>query len=1041
MYSKGFAASLQVFQPKYNRSLSAFALAMKKVLSGVAVVLLLFVGALFALPYLFKDDIIRQIKATANESLTARLDFQDVSLSFFRHFPKLAVGLDGLVITGTGPFEGIRLIECKRLDVAVDVWSALFGDQIIVRSFYLNEPKIQVHVLPDGTANYDIAKPTAEQAPQETASGTSIRLEKYAIRNGEIRYDDRSLPMQADIKGLNHEGSGQFTADIYDLVTRTDIEKLSVRYDGVSYLSKAKAAWKATLNANMPEMKFTLKESDLQLNALKVSLEGWFQMPNDTDYLMDLRFGTPQNEFKHFLSILPGAYTSDFDGVKAGGTLQFGGFVRGRYNETTYPAFKIDLKVANGSFKYPGLPLGVSGINVDMNINSPSNHLNALTVNIPTFALRIGSNPIEGRFSLKTPETNPTVDTRIAGRLHLGELAKAFPMEGVQELAGLIEADIVARASQQQIDAGRYDEVDMRGQLQMQNLVYRSAGSPPVRIHTLTTRFSPKYVEVPLLDARLGKSDLRASGRIDNILAYFAPKKTMTGAFNLRSTYFDANEWLAEEEATAATTPSTPAETAEKMFDRWDFSIDGAIGKLLYDEYTLTDLALKGHFTPNDMSLDNFALKIGNSDLRGNGRLLNAWDYLFENQTVYGALYLKSDFFDLNPFMTDEAPAAESAPAEDVLLVPEHVDMTLEADFERIRYTEHELRNLKGQVVVKDRVATLRDLTADILGGQIALAGTYDTRQPAKPAFDVNLALQNMGFREAYQSFATFKTLAPIAQYMEGKFNTTLTMGGLLGKDMMPDFNTLNAAGFIETRNAAINNFKPLAEIAQRLNLAYLSRLELKDTRNWFEIKEGRVMLKPFVTQMRDVTMQIGGSHALNGEMSYQILTKTPRKVLEKTAAGSAVNAGLRWISGEAAKYGVNVAQGEYINIRFDITGTLANPKVAVKVLPSDGERSIKEEAGDMAGNIAQKAKDTLKTVVTQKVEEVKKQAEAVAEKAVDSARQVVVQKVEEVKEKAVQEVGRAVGEEAAKKTEELLRTDEAKKKLEEWNPLKKKKN
>ncbi len=1014
---------------------------MKKVFLGIAVVLVFFVGALFALPFLLKDQIIAKVKAAANENLTAKLDFQDISLSFFRHFPKLAIGLDGLEITGTGPFEGIRLIECERLDVAVDLWSAIFGDEIVVKGFYLNSPKIQVYVLPDGTANYDITKPSDEQPEATTSASTPIRLEKYAIRNGEIHYDDRSLLMRADLWGLNHEGSGQLTADIYDLITETEIEKLSVRYDGVQYLSKAKASWTATLNANMPEMKFTLKESDLQLNALKVALDGWFQMPNDTDYLMDLRFSTPQNEFKHFLSIIPGAYTADFDGVQASGMVQFGGFVRGRYNETTYPAFKIDLKVDNGSFKYPSLPLGVSSIFVDMSINSPSTHLNAMTVNIPRFALRVGTNPIEGRFFLKTPETNPTVDTKISGRLNLAELSKAFPMEGVQELAGLIEADIMAKASMQQIDAGKYDEVNMDGHFRVQNLTYRAAETPPVRINTLTASLSPQRVDVPLFDARLGKSDLRASGRIDNILAYFAPKKTMTGAFNLRSAYFDANEWLTEDESAATPSPSASPETSEMVFDRWDFTVDGAIGKLLYDEYTLTDMVLKGHFTPNNMTFDNFGLKIGDSDLRGSGRMLNVWNYLFDNQTVYGTLNLRSDYFDLNPFMTDEAPTTETDPAESVFLVPENVDMTLNANFKRIRYTDLELRNLNGQVVVKNSTAALRDVTADILGGQIALAGAYSTQQPAKPTFDVNLALQNMGFRECYQTFVTFKSLAPIAQYMEGKFNTTLAMSGILGKDMMPDLATLNAAGFIETLNAAVNNFKPLAEISQRLNLAYLSRLELQNTRNWFEIKDGRITLKPFTTQMRDVTLQIGGSHGLNTEMSYQILTKTPRKALEKTAAGSAANSGLRWISGEAAKFGVNVAQGEYINIRFDITGTLANPKVAVKVLPSDGERTIREETSEMAQNIADKARDTLQGVVTQKVEEAKKQAEAAAEKAIDSAKQVATQKLEEAKEKAVQEVTRTVGEEAGKKAEEILPTDDAKKKLEEWNPLKKRKN
>lgn len=1016
--------------------------------------LILFVGAMAALPYFFKDEIIAQVKQTANESLTATLDFQDVSLSVFRHFPQLAIGLEGLEVTGTGAFEDVKLIQCKQMDVAIDLWSAIFGDQITIKGFYLTEPKINVYVLEDGSANYDITKPDPETTTADPASGGKMLLERYAITNGEVIYEDRMLNMRAELTGLNHEGSGAFDADIYDLVTKTDIEKLSVNYEGMQYLRNAKANWNATINADMGAMKFTLKENDLQVNALKMMVDGWFQMPNDVDYLMDLKFGTPQNTFKSFLSIIPGAYTQDFDGVKADGTVQFAGMVKGKYNETTYPAFKIDLKIANGNVKYPSLPLGISNINVDASVNSPSSSLNAMTVNIPSFALRIGSNPIEGYFNLKTPETNPTVDTKIKGTLNMGELSKAFPMEGVQELSGLIKADVVAKASMNQIDAGQYEQVNMAGNFDIQNMNYRAAGMPTVKINSLSASLSPKFVELQNFDARLGKSDIRASGRIDNILAYFSTNNTMKGSLQLRSGYFDANEWLTEEPAAdEAKVPTASAEVTEQVFDRWDFTVDGEIGKMVYEDYNMKDLRLKGNFTPNKMTLDDFGLTIDESDIRGNGRILNAWDYLFDNRTLSGVVNLKSNFFDLNPFMTESAPATEEAPVESVMLVPENIDMTINADFAKVRYTNMDLTNLDGQIVVKDAAARLNDFTANVLGGQVAVAGQYNTQNPAKPMFDVNLAMMDMGFKSAFENFMTVQTLAPIAQYIDGRFNTTLSMSGLLGKDMIPDFTTLSAAGFLETLNAVVRNFKPLSEIGSKLNVSYLSGLELQNTRNWFEIKDGNVVVKPFDVQMKDVAMKIGGSHGLNQDMNYQILTKVPRKALEKSAVGSAANSGLKWLSGEASKFGVNVAQGEFINVRFDLTGNIKNPKLGFKILPSDGESTIKEEASDVAKATLNQAKDSLRNVASKEFEKAKEKATATAEKALDSAKTVATQKVDELKDKAVQEaskvvneeVTKKVGEEAGKKVDEVLNqnknTEEVKKKLEEWNPLKKKKN
>ena len=72
----------------------------------------------------------------------------------------------------------------------------------------------------------------------------------------------------------------------------------------------------------------------------------------------------------------------------------------------------------------------------------------------------------------------------------------------------------------------------------------RAAGTPAVKINTLDAGLSPQKLDLRQFDARLGRSDLRATGQIDNLLAYFSTTKTMTGAMTFNSGYFDANEWM-----------------------------------------------------------------------------------------------------------------------------------------------------------------------------------------------------------------------------------------------------------------------------------------------------------------------------------------------------------------------------------------------------------------------------------------------------------------------------------------------------------------
>ncbi len=1029
---------------------------MKKLLIGFAIFIVLLLGALITIPYFFKDEIIAQVKIAANESLTAKLEFTDVDISVFRNFPKLSVGLEGLEITnGPGPFEGVKLVQCERLDVAIDLWSAIFGSDVVIKGLFFQKPNIKVYALSNGQANYDITKPEPAGTTAASTESSPIKLEKYGINDGNILYDDRGLNMRAELNGLNHTGSGEFTSDLYDLVMQTKVDQLSVNYGGVQYLSKARADWNATLGADMKNWKFTFKKNDLSVNALALMLDGWVQMPENTeDIRMDLTFGTPANTFKSLLSIIPGAYTKDFEGVQANGTVSFAGFAKGTYNETTYPAFKLQFKVGNADFKYPSLPLGMSGINVDAAINSPSSRLNDMTVNIPKFSLKIGSNPLEGYFNLKTPESDPTIDTKINGTLNLGELSKAFPMEGVQELAGIIKANITMKAAMSQIDAQQYDQVNMAGDFALSGMTYRASGSPTVKINSLATSITPQRLDIQNFDAKLGNSDLKANGSIDNLLAYFSTTKTMKGTLNFSSLYFDANEWMEPAPADGSVVPNdVPAVAAEKVFDRWDFTMDGKIGKLKYDTYDISNLTAAGHFTPNKMDISNFGLKLGtNSDLSGNGQILNAWNYLFDNQTVKGVINLNSSNFDLNQFMEDPATVATTAgstpaPVEaGVIPVPENMDMTINANFGKVKYTTYELNNLSGQIVVKDKVAKLQDCTADVIGGQVALTGDYNTQNLSKPSFDMNMALQNMGFREAFQTFASVKALAPIMQYMDGKFNTSLSLTGLLGKDMMPDFGTLSAAGFLETIAAVFNNFKPANLLGEKLGVDYLKKMNFANTKNWFEIKDGKITVKPFNVKVKDVALQIGGSHGLASDMEYQILSKIPRSALEKSGVGAAANSGLSMLSKEASKVGVNLANGEFINVRFDLTGTMASPKMAMKVLASDGESSLKEEATGAAKAVVDKAKDSITNVVNREIDKVKDKAQAAADKAVDSLKAIADKKLQEATDKATQEAKDKLGKAAGEKAGEVLGTegkkkvDEVKDKLDKWDPFKKKK-
>ncbi len=1007
--------------------------------------LILVIGALFAIPYFFGDEVVTEVKKAVNENLNATVDFKDVNISLLRDFPDVSFNLMDYSVTGKDEFAGLNLVSGKSLDVSVDFWSAWnFGQAPLeIHSVKMVQPDVNIIILKNGKANFDIAKPTEEASAESFPF--QIQLQSYSITEGNIVYDDRLWSTFVKMTGLNHSGKGDFTQDVFDLNTKTTIDELTASSGGVTYLKKAKLDYDAGFNIDLPNSKYTLRENDLKINDLQLKTDGWLALTLEGDLDMDMTFNAPQSDFKSLLSMIPNAYIEGYENVKANGKFQLDGFVKGKYSVApeSYPAFKFNLNIADGDVKYPDLPMGITGINTDVVINSPSSNLDKMLVDVSKFDLNVGNNPIEGYFKLKTPMSDPDVDTKIKGILDLGDLARAFPMEGVKTLNGMINMDMIAKTKMSTIDKGDYANVDMSGQASIEKMDYVADGLPPVRIDAMRLFFTPKNVQVPNFDMRLGKSDLSGSGSIDNVLAYFSPDATMKGDFNVRSNYFNADEWMTEEEATVSSSAVGSAQAGEdELFDRFDFTVDGEIGKMDYDIYELNDLKIKGHITPSKLTASNLSGNIGKSDFAVSGVLTNVWNYLFKNETLGGDLKMTSRYLNLNQFMTEEeAASADPVEATEPFLVPPGMDIDMQADIDKVIYDDLELNNVNGGLKLANEAVVFEDVTARTLGGKMAIKGGYDSKDHENPKFDFGMHLEEMDFQKVFNSFNTFQIIAPIGKYINGNFNTTFNMSSILGKDLMPDLSTLDAEGFLHTINGKIRGLGPLEEVANKLNVDELKTWDITNTKNWFKIKEGGVELEEFKHSFQDIDLKINGFHKIVGDgMEYFIDTKIPRDKIGKNAIGAAANTGFDLLAGQASKLGLNLDAGEFVNVRVKLTGKIADPKIALQLLGTEGEAAKPSEV----------LASTIKKEATKKVDQAKAEAEArlkaEREKLVNEAKtradSLVKAKADAAKKKAAEEAKKAADDAAKKAAEEAKKKldEEAKKKLEEWNPFKKKK-
>lgn len=603
---------------------------LKKALIILVVLVASIIGAAIALPIIFKDDLIKIAQQEANKSLNATIDFTDIDVSLFSHFPDFSLTIHDLKVSGKSAFDGIELANIKALEVSIDLMSVIKGEEYRIKTFGLVSPKINIIILEDGSANYDIAlteeNATEEEEESEQPASFKATVQEYFIRNAHIIYDDRQGEIFAELLDFTHEGSGDFTEDIFLLKTNTIAQELTLKMEGLSYLTRTQLDMKFDINMDMPNMKFVFDENHVKLNALELNFDGWIAMPDETDEPidMDLTFGTKQTAFKSILSLIPAVFMSDFDGVETSGSLALSGMAKGRMVGEQYPAFDVALKVADAMFKYPDLPSSAENIQIDLRAKNPGGSDDNTVVDINKFHVEMAKNPIDITLHMRTPISDPYIEATVISDFDLGSIKEVIPLEEGQSLKGQIFSDLKLKGYQSALDQERYQDFEASGNLVLTDFDYADSTMPyATLIKTCSLNFTPQFAELTQLDMMVGKSDIQMQGRVDNVVAWYVADEPLSGRFDLRSNFMDINEFIETDEASEDQTPSDSVaqETTgvAEIPAGLDFILNTDIKKVIYDGIEITNLSGKVVLKDQTIDMENLTMNLMDGSLVLNG--------------------------------------------------------------------------------------------------------------------------------------------------------------------------------------------------------------------------------------------------------------------------------------------------------------------------------------------------------------------------------------------------------------------------------------
>lgn len=621
---------------------------MKRILIIVGIVIALLVAMLAAVPLFFKQTLIEKAKITINKNVNAKVEFADLKLSLLRSFPKVSLELTDVLVVGKGEFQTDTLFAVPSVRTKTALRQLFNKENMAIEEIILDRPVLKLVVGPTGNVNWDIALDSDEnpEIPSAVTSGTEddglvLQLEKIEITDANFIYDDREINMFLGLDDIDIGISGEMYGTAAQLLAEGTVAKFLLNYAGVNYISNISVETRTVLNVDYDKMDIEIQENELLINRLPLEVLGLIQVPNDSMFF-DLQIKTKESGFDNFLALVPPGYEDYLKDIQTNGTASITGTVKGFYLEEEYPAFDLNLDVANGTFRYTDLPEEIKNISAGVSLSKPQGELDFTVVNIKKAHAEVKNSPVDLSLELKNLISDLSFDGQFIGKVNFDELKDALPLDSVN-IAGIIDANLKVKGNYSAIENEQYDKIQSDGTVLLSRFVYESPSfTQRILIPEGKMDFTPQAVTLSGLNVNIGQSDFRLTGRVTNYLNYVLKDGTLNGNLQLNSSQVNLNELLRlqvlkespEGQAQTAAIAQSEEEEEVLVFDvpkNLDFTFQSNIQRVIFERLPITDV--NGLITARNgkLVLDGLNMRM----LDGELKLTGSYENTAENKPFF----------------------------------------------------------------------------------------------------------------------------------------------------------------------------------------------------------------------------------------------------------------------------------------------------------------------------------------------------------------------------------------------------------------------
>jgi len=869
-----------------------------KILKTVGITLGSILFLMFILPILFPGKIAQEIKTFANKKLTGELEFKEANLSFYKHFPSLTLTLTDFSLKGSSPFKKETLVSANEIAFGINIKSLIFDEKITIDKIFVSNAFMNIKVNEKGEANYNVYISDEVASKKDTLSNTSLRLEKIAIENSHLSYDDKSTKVLIDAKGFNYVGKGDLDLAVFDIYTEAEIYSFDFSYEGEQYLKNKKVKADLITKINTDSFAFVFQQNNLKINKLPVEFNGKFNFLSN-GYDMDFSIKSEDSNLIDFFTALPPQFITWLEKTEVDGNTDLSLTLKGKYIESLNqkPDLAFNMKIRDGLINYSDAPFPVSNIFLNVDTKLPSLNTEKLKVNIDSIFFNVNKDYVKAIIKTEGLST-PKIDARINSKIDLAQMNKAFGLQNV-DLRGVLNMDIKSNGIYDK-KKGKIPVTD--GTISFKNGYVKTDYYPnPIQKITVLATILDKKGTLQDLNISITPATFEFEGKpiyvnaklqnFDNINYDIKAK----GELDIAKIYKVFSQKGLELEGYINTDVAFKGSQNDAMNGNYAKLQNSGTLKLrnikTTSEYLPKPFIIKeGTFVFNQdkMNFNDFFATYGQSDFKMNGYLQNVIDFVLTNKSVLkGNFSLHSNYINVDEFMfnsTQTIPVSDTISktvpptetATGVVVIPANFDLQFNATAKKINFDGLDIDNLKGNMNINQGKLELKKSGFDLIGSKVLMDLVYGSQSMEKAFFDFKVKAKEFDIKRAYNEIKMFKEMASAAESAEGIVSLDYKVSGILNGNMAPIYPSLTGGGTLSIKNIKLKEYKMLSAVSKKTGKDAIKNPDLSKVDINTKIKNNIITIDRFKFKVAGFRPRIEGTTSFDGRMNIKMRLGLP---------------------------------------------------------------------------------------------------------------------------------------------------------------------